>query len=148
MNKSLLLIVYLTLVSNVLTAQLTFAPPANAVLLEQHRARFNAMTTADTALLAAYLDPSLRYVHSNGLNENYREHLINVAAGKIKYERFLEAENPDVKVWDQTGLVQGQLEVSGLYEGTPFEVTLWYVAVYRLAGDRWKMVSWQSTKGY
>jgi hypothetical protein len=148
MNKSLLFFVFLTLIANVLSAQLTFAPSANQVLAEQHRARFHAMTTADTALLATYLDPALRYVHSNGLNENYREHLINVAAGKIKYELFREEQQPDIKLWDQTGLVQGRLEVSGLYEGTPFEVTLWYLAVYRLEGNRWKLVSWQSTKGY
>ncbi len=118
----------------------------NATLRSDHQARFEAMVQADTAVLTAYLDPRLRYIHSNGLVENLKTHVQTVSSRKIVYERFEEAIEPEWFVWGKTALVQGRVGVGGLYEGTPFQVSLWYTAVYRKKAGKWRLVSWQSTK--
>lgn len=115
-------------------------------ILTHHRARLEATTNADTAALSIWLDPGLRYVHSNGLVEDKHAHLQHVESGRIHYASMTDNLAPAVARWGRTALMEGLLLVSGTYEGRDFRVGLHYTAVYRKSNGRWRLRAWQSTR--
>lgn len=107
--------------------------------------RFEAMTLADTTALNSMLADDLWYVHSNALTETKQAHLSAIASRKLVYEK-MERESASVRTYGKTALVNGKLAVRGKLNGNPFELRLFYSAVYRKKHHIWKLVNWQSTK--
>jgi len=107
--------------------------------------RFEAMTRADTAALKSMLADDLWYVHSNGLTETKKVHLNAIASRKVVYEK-MDRESVNVRTYGKTALVNGKLAVRGKLNGNPFELRLFYSAVYRKKHRFWQLVNWQSTK--
>lgn len=108
-------------------------------------ARFEAMMKKDTTALRQWLSGDLQYVHSNGLSENYSEHLRNVGSGKIVYQRMAR-QTFRLHRQGKTAIITGRLAVGGTFEGKDFSVLLQYTAVYRKTKGHWKLWHWQSTK--
>lgn len=117
---------------------------ARSVLLAE-LSRFEAMTHADTAALKPLLADDLWYVHSNALTETKKVHLNAIASRKLVYEK-MERESASVRTYGKTALVNGKLLVRGKLNGNPFELRLFYSAVYRKKHRFWQLVNWQSTK--
>jgi len=115
-------------------------------LVSDHRARLSATMHADTTALAGWLHPKLRYVHSNGLVEDKSDHLQHVGVGRIQYASMADSLPVSVQRWGNTALMEGLMLVSGTYEGRDFRVRLYYTAVYRKKGARWRLRTWQSTR--
>jgi len=107
--------------------------------------RFEAMTRADTASLRPMLAEELVYIHSNAMQENKSEHLAAIASRKLVYEK-MDREKANVRFYGKTALVNGELVVSGILKGNPFELRLLYLAVYRKKRNVWILINWQSTK--
>ena len=120
--------------------------PAEVLAAEQ--TRFRAQTERDTATLRELVDAELLYVHSNGLEESRRDFLNNVATGAIEYRtmQLIPGTQRIEQLGRKAALVQGEVAVSGLYKGTPFDITLRYTSVYRKRRGRWHLLTWQSLK--
>jgi len=103
------------------------------------------MTERDTAQLRDYLSEELVYIHSNALKENRDEHISAVSTGKIIYQR-MDRKRADVRLYRKTALVNGEIQVAGLLNNTPFDVFMLYTAVYRKKKGKWQLINWQSTR--
>ncbi|MBK9336319.1 MAG: nuclear transport factor 2 family protein [Lewinellaceae bacterium] len=114
-------------------------------ILDTEQRRFEAMVRRDTLLLRNLLSDDLFYLHSNALEENKSTHIGAIAIGRIVYKKMFR-EKATVRRYGRTALVNGVVQVTGLLNGSPFEVRLAYSAVYRKKGRQWRLANWQSTK--
>ena len=109
--------------------------------------RFAATTARDTARLRAGLDPGLVYLHSNGLEESARDFVESVATGRIVYDGMERLRPTRVRLVGDVALADGEVRVSGRYEGTPYSVDLRYTSAYVWHGPAgWHLARWQSLK--
>lgn len=118
---------------------------ADRTVLDTELRRFDAMTHQDTARLRPLLADDLLYVHSNTLTENKAEHLANIGAKTLVYEKITR-EKVAVRRYGKTALTNGIIAVTGILKGNTFDIRLMYAAVYRKKKGTWRLVSWQSTR--
>ena len=107
--------------------------------------RFEAMRTGDWAALDAALADDLVYVHSTARQESKAEHIANLRAGKPHYRGIAPRERR-ARVHDGVGLVHGVSDMHVERDGKENRFTVRYLAVYAKAGERWRMIAWQSTR--
>ncbi len=108
--------------------------------------RFEAQVSRDTAVLQRILAHDLLYVHSNALAETKTDFIRSVASGSIQYLAMRKLQGVKAQIWGKTALLQGLVEVQGLYQGNAFAMTLRYTSVYQKEKGRWQLVAWQSTR--
>jgi hypothetical protein len=107
--------------------------------------RFAAMVSQDTAYLQANISDQLVYIHSNGFTENKLSHLQSIVTGKVKYASFKPIETK-VTLLKKHAICTGIVQVSGEYEGMPFQIALHFTAIYKKIKKKWLLERWQSTK--
>ena len=107
--------------------------------------RFRAQEQRDLRTLEDLLADDLIYIHSNALVESKSDFLSSVEKGAIRYERMRPAPDQRIRRFGKTAIINGTVEVDGIYKGTPFSVTLLYTSVYRRRGGTWRLLRWQST---
>lgn len=114
-------------------------------VLDSELVRFRLMTDRDTVQLRDYLSEDLVYVHSNSLRENADEHVRAISTGKIVYQR-MDRKRADVRLYGRTAVVNGEIQVTGLLNNSPFDVFMLYTAIYRKNKGKWQLISWQTTR--
>ena len=118
---------------------------AEADLLRADERRFDAMRGGDWAALDAALADDLTYVHSTARLESKAEHIDNLRGGKPHY-RGIAPRDRRARVHGDVGIVTGVSEMHVERDGKAQRFTVRYLAVYAKAGDRWRMLAWQSTR--
>ncbi len=118
---------------------------AEADVLAAAGGRFRAMVRGDWAALDAALADDLTYVHSTARLESKAEHVANLRAGKPHY-RGLGPRDRRVRVHGGLGVVNGVSEMHVERGGKEQRFTARYLAVYAQAGERWRLIAWQSTR--
>lgn len=118
---------------------------SDADVLAADDARFRAMVASNWTALDAALADDLTYVHSTARLESKAEHVANLRAGKPHYRGIAPRER-QVRVDGNVGIVNGVSEMHVERDGKEQRFTVRYLAVYALAGERWRMIAWQSTR--
>lgn len=103
------------------------------------------MTKKDVSFLENVLADDVTYAHSNGLVESKAQHLENISSGRIVYQ-VMEVEKMDVRTYKKTAVVNGIINVKGLYKDNPFDIQLGFTDVYLKQKRAWKLLAWQSVK--
>jgi len=116
-----------------------------ADVLRADDGRFEAMVRGDWAALDAALADDLTYVHSTARLESKAEHVANLRAGKPRYRGIAPRERR-VRLHGEVGLVNGVSDIHVEREGKEQRFTVRYLAVYAMAGERWRLIAWQSTR--
>lgn len=113
---------------------------------EAEDARFRAQVQQDTAALKYLLADDLVYIHSNALVETKRDFINSVKMGSIVYQ-FMQTEGQrGIRTYGKMGISNGIVHATGLLNGNPFDIRLYYTAIYNKHKGGWKLVSWQSTR--
>jgi ketosteroid isomerase-like protein len=118
---------------------------AEADVLQADDRRFEAMRRGDWAALDAALAEDLTYVHSTARLESKAEHVANLRAGKPHYRGIAPRER-QARIHGSIGVVNGVSEMHVERDGKEQRFTVRYLAVYAKAGERWRMIAWQSTR--
>ena len=116
-----------------------------AEVLRTDDQRFDAMRKQDWAALDAALADDLTYVHSTARLESKAEHIANLRAGKPNYRGIAPRERK-ARVHGSIGVVNGISDMHVENAGKENRFTVRYLAIYALAGNRWRMIAWQSTR--
>lgn len=118
---------------------------ADTQVLQADDRRFEAMRNEDWAAFDAALADELTYCHSTARLETKAEHMANLKARK---PRYVDAAPRDrkVRVHGDIGLVNGICAIHVNNDGKENKFTVRYLAVYKKAGDAWRMLAWQSTR--
>lgn len=114
-------------------------------ITESEDMRFRAQVKQDTATLKRIISDELVYIHSNALTETKRDFINSVKSGKITYQAMQPEAGRSIRRYGKTGISNGVVRVSGLYQGRNFDLRLKYTAVYHKKRGKWLLVSWQST---
>ena len=115
------------------------------LILATEQQRFASMVSRDTVALRPLLADDLLYTHSNALQETKAAHLSAIATGRLVYASMLR-ETAQVRRYGRIALTNGIVRVTGVVNGTSFDVRLLYTAVYRRVRGQWQLVNWQSTR--
>jgi hypothetical protein len=107
--------------------------------------RFSKMVVRDTNFLKENIDPSLFYMHSNGLIENKSDHIQNIIRQTIIYQKF-EIQEAFYTRCNNHLLGRGLVKVVGVYKGSEFTISLRFSNEYKKTNGRWRLLYWQSTK--
>lgn len=120
-----------------------------AGLLQQACKQFDsALIKKDTAILRALLLDHFRMKHSNGLEETKEELQQHLSKGFLKYNEIVQEGEGTISLEEELGIVKRDLTVSGLLNGSPFNVKLkaFEIWTWNYADKRWQLRNRESTK--
>jgi hypothetical protein len=119
-------------------------PPA--ALRAADDARVSATLAGDATALAPLLSDSLHYSHSNGKLDSKASLLEALKAGTLRYSR-LDYETREFKeAAPGLALMTGRALVQVGSADAPVQMTLAFLAVWRLEDSQWRFLAWQSCK--
>jgi hypothetical protein len=139
--------IFFVVVFNLIVANFIFAQKNNTnAVLETQAKRFAATIAQDSLALEKLLDKDLHYIHSNALVENKSKHIDAILKQRIVYQSFIYENEPSVFIEKNIAIVNGLVNVKGLYTQSPFDTHLYFMAVYKKEKKNWRLLKWQSTK--
>lgn len=109
-------------------------------------ARVAAMTAADAVQLESLLADELHYGHSSVLVENKAEHIVSLTSRRLIYRKvdFKTREFSLIAPGMVLGKGRALVEVGS--RRMIFLVDINFLAVWRLDGQRWRLLAWQSSR--
>jgi ketosteroid isomerase-like protein len=128
-----------------LLTQIVACETTRVSVRDVERMRFHAMVQNDLKSLAPLLSEDLVYVHTDGAVESKAEFLQRLRSGALRY-RSIEPTDVRVRTFGSTAIVTGRSQMAVTIAGADREFAIRYTAVYVVRGDRWQLVSWQSTR--
>jgi hypothetical protein len=132
-----------------LAGLLSARPAAGATAIDEvltvEQARIAALVEDDFAALDRIMSAGLAYGHSNGTLETKAEYLATLKSGRLKY-KAMEHEQPVVRIFGETAVVQGTSKVRAISVGVESTVNLRFLLVYVRERGQWKFAAWQSTR--
>ncbi len=110
-------------------------------------ARQAALVAGDIGALREWIDPDCVYTHGSGRTQSGEDFLALLAGGELRYEAMRYEFPPLVRlVGPETALVSGRVRLTARSrDGAPNERIMAATAAYRHDGNRWRLVSYQST---
>ena len=112
-------------------------------ILDAQAARFSAMITADIETLQSLLADELTYSHATAWTETKTEFLKTIKSEKVDYVS-LEPKEVNVRIYDKTAVLTGDVEVKLIHQSEKKEFTLRFLEVQREINGAWYLVAWQS----
>jgi hypothetical protein len=109
-------------------------------------ARIAAMLSPDRAKLDAIFSDELRYAHSSGVIDTKASFLDVLVSGKTKYLGYKHLERSFTFPAPGIALMNGRAKFQVETEKGKLLAVLGYLAVWRLEGDQWKFLAWQSCR--
>ncbi|MFT3800349.1 MAG: nuclear transport factor 2 family protein [Burkholderiaceae bacterium] len=110
--------------------------------LDERRAQ--ATIAKDAATLGELLGDDLVYVHSSATTESKSQFIERATTGFYDY-RGLTNLARTFRVLGDVALVNGDVRIEVVVKGSTKNFVSRYLQVWARRGDRWQMVSWQST---
>jgi hypothetical protein len=114
-------------------------------VMDAEKQRFDAQVSKDYAVLDKLLADDLIYAHSNGNTDGKQSYIQSIRDGKSNYVG-LQPQEQKVRVYGNTAVVNGIVQVKMNNNNQPTEFKLRYTDVYVKKGGQWQMVAWQSLR--
>jgi len=115
----------------------------DAVLAAQAE-RIRAMVDADLDALDELLADDLVYHHTTGRVDSKAALIASLAPGGIDYQ-LIEPQDSTLRLYGNTAVVTGHAALKVIAAGQTHDLSILFTEVYVLS-DRWRLVSWQSTR--
>jgi ketosteroid isomerase-like protein len=130
----------------VLAAAMTLAAAdPKADVLSAMESWKTAMLKKDGAALDRLLHPDLTYSHSDGRTESKSDIVQAAKAGKLTVQDIKFGDST-VRVYGNTALVKGIIDISNNANGTPTNLNLSVLQVWLKGSNGWQLVGRQSTR--
>ena len=110
-----------------------------------HLKKFSWLINQKLDSLQTLLHDDVYYIHSNGWKETKTELLDNLKSGKLTYTNIVVHES-QVRLFDNTAIVNGKGTFSVKMEGKPYDFNLYYTEVYARDDQGIKLVSRHACK--
>lgn len=110
-----------------------------------HKKKFAWLISSNADSLNALLAPEVNYIHSNGWIQTRQEVLADMKNGTLKYQT-VEVEESSVKILENTAVVTGKGNFSGVMNGTNFSIKLIYTEVYVKTCGQWRLAGRHACK--
>lgn len=117
-----------------------------AAVVAADDARIAAMVAADPRPLAELLSAELHYAHSNGTVDTKETFLDLIGSGRTKYLAFRPIERAFTFPVDGIAMATGRAAVTVENAAGRSDMTLSYLAVWRMESGGWRFLAWQSAR--
>ena len=107
--------------------------------------KFQWMINHNFDSLSSMLHDNVTYIHSSGWSQNKKEIIDDFRSGKSVL-KSVDVLMSNVRIFNQTAILNGQGKFSGEANGTPFTVDLVYNEGYIKENGNWVLVSRLATK--
>jgi hypothetical protein len=101
--------------------------------------RYAAMLSSDMAKLDRLMDDRLRYVHSNGREDDKFSYMNGF--GQLWQYQSIDRQDQTIIPLGDTALVYSTLHMEALVGGAPREIHSHALAVWHMSGGVWRVVS-------
>ena len=109
-------------------------------------ARVSAMLSNDPDQLSPWLDEAVTYIHASGVKDTKKAYLDSLRDGRLACRDIRCQYQNTVSLGADAFLLAGRLGANIEVNGRPLELDNLFVAIWnRRGGDRWQLISWQST---
>ena len=105
----------------------------------------NALLSKDSAALSVLLADDVTYGHTNGLVQTKQQLIHDVMSGVQEY-KSINPINIDVRIFDNTAIVNMTGDVSMLYQSRPLDFKMAVTLVWINKNGDWKLEARQSVK--
>jgi hypothetical protein len=109
-------------------------------------ARVVASVAGDRAQLSALFSDALNYRHSSGLINDKATLIDHIAGGALKYRSMRYEDRAFTPAAPGIVLMTGHCWVQTESKGQTTNLHLSFLGVWRLEGDTWRFLAWQSCK--
>ena len=113
-------------------------------LTELDNERQRATIAGEIDKVEAVLGTSLRYVHGSGTDEDRDLYLQRLRDGFYDY-KDMKPIRRDFRKFGDTVLINGDMQIHVIVNGTEKNFTGRYLQVWALQADAWKFVAWETT---
>ena len=120
--------------------------PRTVAVLAADDARIAAMVAADPKALEPLLSPDLRYSHSNGEVDTKQSFLELIGGKATRYVAYRTVERGVRFASPEIALAHGRAELVIDKAGARSEISVLFLAVWRLEGGTWRFLEWQSAR--
>ncbi len=107
--------------------------------------RYAAMIAGDLANLGSLLSDDLIYVHTSGDRDTKLSYLAALSDGTVRY-LSLERDDEVFATHKDVMVVSGRQLARSVYLGSPAQLDVSYLAVWRRGEPGWQLVGWHATK--
>lgn len=121
------------------------AADPKADVLSAMEAWKTAMLKKDAGALDRLLHPDLTYSHSDARTESKADIVGAARAGKLTVQEIRFGDST-VRVYGNTALVKGTMEILSNANGTPTNLNLSVLQVWLKGSNGWQLVGRQSTR--
>lgn len=104
-----------------------------------------AILDRDSVILQSLLSEDVTYGHSNGWIQSKSEFIRSVMSKEQDYKK-IEVRKMDVRVFENTAVVNLETDVSLIMSGKPMDLDMDILLVWVRAGGEWKLAARQSVK--
>ncbi len=108
--------------------------------------RIKAMVSADSRLLEPLLSEDLQYSHSTGAIDTKKTLLSLISKKETRYVMYQPLQRTVAFAGSKIAFVNGRAEIGVQHNGQSLEKTFVFLSVWRLEGDAWRFLRWQSSQ--
>jgi hypothetical protein len=109
------------------------------------RRRIEATRANDIDALAPLLDDDLIYINSVGGIRDKTSYLNDIRTHCLTYDRDFDVMETECRTLDDLVILAGVMLGHSRFEGEQQVFHFRCLSIWRLSGDRWSMVAWQSS---
>ncbi len=110
-----------------------------------HASWWDALLAANVVALDSLLADDLTFHSPYGTAETKAAFVENLVSGRLSYDS-VDGVTALARLYGQTVIVTGQVDIRFQWEGQPMLEHLYYTAVYGWTSPHWRMLAWQSTQ--
>lgn len=114
-------------------------------VIRAEQAWLQAHLEMDLVHLETLMHPDYTRIQPDGAVWDKTRTLASYQGGKRHWSEA-SIDQLDVRIYEQTAVVTGRWQAKGINTGVAFDYAARYTSVWVLEGDRWQMVSDQSTE--
>ena len=144
MNKNISLLIGLLFISAIAVAQGNTEEQKMEVMMKMSSLR-NALLSKDSAALSSLLSDDVTYGHSSGTIQTKQELIHDIASGAQDY-KSIEPSNVNIRVYENTGVVNMQSHVNVIANGKALDVNMYVTLVWIKKNNNWQLVARQAVK--
>ncbi len=132
-----------------IATQVPSGTSAEQEVMAVERARTTALERSDIAAIDRIMAPDVTYIHASGKVDTKQSYIDAIRSGQLHYISWQPKSLHVRVVGDSAAVIDGEYVVrvtDSRVQSTPFDISIFVLAVYAHRSGQWQQIAWQSTR--
>ena len=132
-----------------IATQVPSGTSAEQEVMAVERARTTALERSDIAALDRIMADDVTYIHASGKVDTKQSYIDAIRSGQLHYISWQPKSLHVRVVGDSAAVIDGEYVVrvtDSRVQSTPFDISIFILAVYAHRNGHWQQIAWQSTR--